>query len=165
MSWKLNIYEAPCVREKKTYFCEYESQRHIPASAFVQSSKRHSYSLISWYNCYICCAQIIKIQFGLLAHSCRMHFPSVCIGWSQFQFKRCWVVLFSSDSNFKENFVSNHWRLWSDAVLRRLIWVCIICICPIKRTLRLYGLRRVDRYLSSTQSNFIVNIYSNVKLL
>ena len=27
-------------------------------------------------------------------------------------------------------------------VLRRLIWVCIVCLCPTKRTPLLYGLRR-----------------------
>ena len=32
----------------------------------------------------------------------------------------------------------------TDQSLRRLMWVCKVCLCPIKRTLGLYGLNKVN---------------------
>ena len=46
--------------------------------------------------------------------------------------------------HFYSNFVRTFWKqtvetLVRRRVLRRLIWVCTVCLCPTKKTLGLYG--------------------------
>ena len=65
-----------------------------------------------------------------------------------FKFYGCWMVFFI--------FLSNSYRPFCEQTVeimirrrrtRRLIWVCTVCLCPTKRTLGLYGLKRLDLQL------------------
>ena len=56
-----------------------------------------------------------------------------------FELKGCWV-----DSNFESTFCKQTVEaLIRPRVLRRLIWVCTVCLCSTKRTLGLNGLRKI----------------------
>ena len=57
-------------------------------------------------------------------------------------FKGCKVVFFVFNSYFNRKFCKQTMdTLIRRRVLRRLIWVCTVCLCPTKRTPCLYGLR------------------------
>ena len=67
----------------------------------------------------------------LISRTCPFRFKGYLVGIFHFHFY----------SNFKRTFCKQTVdSLTSCCVLWRLIWVCIGCICPTKRTLGLYGL-------------------------
>ena len=62
-------------------------------------------------------------------------FPLLSIGPVHFH----WVVFFHFYSNFNRTFCKQTVEtLIRCSILRYLIWVCIVCICPSKRKLGLY---------------------------
>ena len=60
------------------------------------------------------------------------------IGPVHFRFKGCWVDFFIFIQILIEQYVSKQWRLIRRRVVRRLVWVCTVCLRPTKRTLGLY---------------------------
>ena len=81
---------------------------------------------------------------NLLTHLSQMEFPLLSIGQVHFRFKGCWVVFFIFIQILKRALC----KKTVEALIRRgilwhLIWVCTVCLCPIKRTLGLYGLRAI----------------------
>ena len=82
----------------------------------------------------------VNISAELLTHLCLMD-PTI-INWTNlFRSKG----LLGSMTQFHSNFESSFCKQTVEAlvrlrILRRLIWVCTVCLCPTKRTLRLYGL-------------------------
>ena len=52
------------------------------------------------------------------------------------------MVFFIFIQILKENSASKQWRpMIGCRILRHLVWVCTVCLCPTKRTLGLYGLK------------------------
>ena len=76
----------------------------------------------------------------ILTHLSQMEFRLLSVGSVHFRFKSCWVGFFSFYSIFIRTFCKQRVEnLIRRRVVRRLIWVCTVCICPIKSTLGLYG--------------------------
>ena len=71
--------------------------------------------------------------------------PLLSIGPVHFRFKGWWVLFFVFISFVIDHSASKQWRPRSDAALRHLIWVCTVCLCPIKRMQCLYGLKDYRR--------------------
>ena len=67
----------------------------------------------------------------------RMEFLLSSIGPVHFRFKGCCVVCFIFNRMLCKQTVKT---LIRRRVLRRLIWVGTVCLCPTKKTLGLYGL-------------------------
>ena len=77
-----------------------------------------------------------------LTHLCLMEFTTL-VNWTNL-FRVLGVL--GSKCQFQLNFKSTFCRrtvetLIRRRVLRRLVWVCTVCLCPTNRTLGLYGLR------------------------
>ena len=88
----------------------------------------------------------VILHHSRLTHLCRMHFP-ILINWtSLFPILGLLGGIFHFYSSFKRSFCKQTVEnLIRRRVLRRLIWFCTVCRCPIKRTLDLYGLIRVTQ--------------------
>ena len=64
------------------------------------------------------------------------HYYQMANGPIHFRFKACWVFFFHFYSNFDRIFFKQTVEtLIRRRVLRRMIWVSTVCLCPTKRTI------------------------------
>ena len=66
------------------------------------------------------------------------YFAILVVRTSLFQIFRVLGVFFPFNSNSNRTFCEETVEM---NVLRHLIWVCAVCLCPTKRTIGLYGLK------------------------
>ena len=105
-----------------------------------------------WRPCLSYQIQCFLISFGktycrYLIHLSLMDLPTI-INWTN-PFPNLGVLsaIFHLCSNFDRIFCKQTVEtLIRHRVLRRLTWVCTICLCPTKRTLGLYGLKETPRW-------------------
>ena len=91
------------------------------------------------------------LPFSQLTNICRIEFPSLIYWTGQFPFEG----LLGGSFIFKQTVET----LIKRRILRRLVWVSTVCICPTKKTLGLNGLTFSKTFLSGTLSKFqTVNI-------
>ena len=79
----------------------------------------------------------------ILTHLYRMEFPTVINCNSPFLNVGCWVVFFIFIQILMEHSAAKQTveTLIRRRVVRRLIWVCTVCLCPTKMTLCVYWLK------------------------
>ena len=70
-----------------------------------------------------------------------MGIPLLSIGPVHIRFKGCWMVFFIFSQILIVKSLNKQW-------MRRLIWVCTVCLCPTKRTLGLNGLIKDERWFA-----------------
>ena len=83
----------------------------------------------------------MNTDWGKLTHICLKTFPSLSIGQVCFSFKGCLVYFFHFYHIFDRNSCEQTvYTLTRQRIMRRLIWVCTVCLCPKHETPGLYGL-------------------------
>ena len=87
----------------------------------------------------------------LITHLSRMDFP-IPINWtSPFPILGVLGPVFQFYQNFDRIFCKQTVEtLIRRRVMRRLVWVCTVCLCPTKRALGLYGLTHIASFLWDT---------------
>ena len=81
---------------------------------------------------------VMEIFFNILTHLCQMYLP-ILINWtSPFSILGLLGGIFHFYSNLKRNFCKQTVEnLIRRHILRSLIWVCAVCMCPQKKDARL----------------------------
>ena len=103
----------------------------------------------------LCHSLVVAFPGGfILTYLSRMGFPTI-INWaSLFPYQGLLGGILLLYSNFNRTFCKQTAEtLIRRRVLRRLILVCTVCLCPTKRTLGLYGLKKESHVIHYTYQN------------